>query len=54
MDENSTPSRVNNSKSPNARLPQPSKRTLEFIRQFARCYHVASVLPGDVNSIILN
>ncbi|MBD5267425.1 MAG: hypothetical protein HDS41_04465 [Bacteroides sp.] len=54
MDENSTPSRVNNSKSANAPLPQPSKRTLEFIRQFARCYHVSHDLPGEVNSIILN
>lgn len=54
MDENSTPSNVNNRKPAKTQMPQPSKRAIEFIRQFARCYHVSEALPCAVNSVILN
>lgn len=36
------------------RRVMPSKLTVEFIRQFARAYHVTSILPDDFNGIVLN
>ncbi len=37
-----------------SRRVMPSRMTVEFIRQFARAYHVASVLPDDFNGVVLN
>lgn len=36
------------------RRVMPSRLTVEFIRQFARAYHVTSILPDDFNGIVLN
>ncbi|MCM1331120.1 MAG: hypothetical protein NC248_00745 [Bacteroides sp.] len=56
MDENSTPSRIKhqNTATTHETMPQPSKRTIDLIRQFARCYNVSAALPVAINSLILN
>ncbi len=33
---------------------QPRKSTLEFLKQFARCYHCETKLHSSLNGIILN
>lgn len=57
MDENSTPSRIepkNTAMVRNTPTPQPDKRTIAIIKQFARCYNVSAALPVAINSLILN
>ncbi len=56
MDENSTPSRIEpkNTAAARSAMRQPRKRTIDIVRQFARCYNVTMALPASVNSIILN
>jgi len=56
MDENSTQSRIEpkNITTAHTSMPQPNKRTLALIRQFARCYNVSAALPVAINSMILN
>lgn len=56
MAENSTPSRIEPKDSVCKDMPtaRPSKRTIEFIRQFARCYQVSQELPAAVNAMVIN
>lgn len=56
MAENFTPLNIDH-KQPASRdtdMQQPNKRTLEIVRQFARCYQALPSFPTRLNALLLN